>query len=441
MATINYAGNTYAGEVLEDLLVYAAHGNDTYKEGLIHIVPGIQKKKVLPHIMLGQIIQDNQATPTSTHGGNSSGNFNQYKLSERYLEPADFMVYLEFNPRDFEDYWRPFQPTGKLVFRELDPKVQAVMLHLLLDRKDQYIGDAIWCSRKGGYNAAFVSDSTENVTLGGSSDAGPMKYFDGAVMRVINNMLSHLAADPTDAEKNENASGKFVIAGNTALETGAQVEAALKAMHKACPKNIRKSRNLVYVMGYEAWDLYDAYLTAKDVKYTENADENKTRYKGHDIKVISGIPENTIFLGRFTQDENSNLWMGVDYATDEESVKVEPLQANSELYFFQMRMKMDVNFVLPSEVVVWTTYHKNILTLAASTASIAKGASTTVAVSASLGQCTVKSSDTNGKVTASISEGTITIAAAADATPGSYTVTVTDTYGDEKTIAVTVTGE
>ena len=208
-------------------------------------------------------------------------------------------------------------------------------------------------------------------------------------------------------------------------------------MHQSCPKNIRKNPNLCYVMGWEAWDLYDAYLTAKDVKYTENADVNKMRYKGHRIVVISGIPENTIFMGKFTRDMNSNLWMGVDYATDEESVKVEPLQANSELYFFQMRLKMDVNFILPSEVVVWTTYHKNILTLAATTASVAQGASTTVAVSASNGQCSVESSQ--AKLTASISEGTITIAAAADCPTGTHTVTVTDSTGDTAEITVTVT--
>ena len=352
MATINYAGNSYAGEVLEDLLVYTAQGNDTYKEGLIHIEPGIQKKKVLPHVTLGKIIQDNQPTPTSTHGGNSSGDMNQYSFSERYLAPEDFMGSLEFNPRDF------------------------------------------------------------------------------------NNQLAYLAASPSDAEANEKATGRFVIAGNTAIDTGAKVQAALSAMYKACPKNIRKSAQLCFVMGWEAWDLYDAYLTSQDYKYTEDADVNKFRFKGIRIKVINGIPENTIFLGKFTQDINSNLWMGVDYATDEESVKVEPLQANSELYFFQMRMKMDVNFVRPSEVVVWTTYHKNVLALSASTASVAKGASTTVTVSAANGQCDVASSD--AKLTASIDGTTITITAAADCTTGSKTVTVTDVYGDTATITVTV---
>ena len=67
-------------------------------------------------------------------------------------------------------------------------------------------------------------------------------------------------------------------------------------------------------------------------------------------------PESTIFFGKFSTDQDSCLWMAIDYSTDEESVKVERLQANSEMYFFQMRMKMDINLVRPGELVVWTPY-------------------------------------------------------------------------------------
>ena len=436
MPTINYSANGYNGEVLEDFLVYTSQGNETYEEGLIHIVPGIQKKKTLPHIKLGSIIQDNQPTPNSTHGGAGMSGENTYTISERYLEPQDFMVYIEFNPRDFEEYWKPFQPDGKLVFRELDPSVQATMAHLLLDQKDAYIGQAIWCSRKGGTDPAYVSDDAENVALGGSCDAGPMKYFDGALMRVITNVQAGLAASPTDAQKNEIASGKVIIAGNTPLSTGAQIQAALYAMWRSAPKRVRKSKKYRFVMNTETWDILDGYWSDKDVKYADDTDENKMRFKGKRITVINDLPENTIFLGKFTRDMDSCLWMGVDYATDQDSLVVEPLQNNSELYFFQMRMKVDVNLVLPGEIVVWTTYHKNILALSASTASVAQGASTTVTVSAANGQCEVASSQ--AKLTASISGTTITIAAAADCPTGTHTVTVTDVYGDTATITVTV---
>lgn len=436
MATIHYSANSYAGEVLEDLLVYTMQGNDTYAEGLIHIKPGIQHKLTLPHVGLGKIIQDNVATPTSTHGGNSSADFNQYTFTERYLEPQDFMVYLEFNPRDFEDYWKPFQPDGQLIFRELDPKVQSTMLRLLVDKKDQYIGESIWCSRKGGAipsgKTAIVSDSNDNVAIGGESEAGPMKYFDGFMARVLANLGA-------EAGSNEEATGKVILAGNTALDTGAKVEAALFSMWQACPKKLRKNSKLCFVMGWELWDLYDQYLSSKDVKYTENTEVNRYRFRGKRVVVIDGVPENTIALGKFSSGEDSCLWLGCDYATDQESVKISPLQANSELYFFQMRMKVDVNIVLPSEIVVWTTYKIGVssVTLNKSTLTVAAGSSDdTLKVSAiAPADATYKnvvwaSSDTekatvdqNGKVTG-VASGSANITATVDGITATCVVTI-----------------
>ena len=43
--------------------------------------------------------------------------------------------------------------------------------------------------------------------------------------------------------------------------------------------------------------------------------------------------------------------MGVDYAKDENVLQVDTLQHNSELAFFKMLLKMDVNIVKPSEIV------------------------------------------------------------------------------------------
>lgn len=361
MATINFAGNTYAGEVLEDLLVYTAKGNETYEAGLVHVKPGIQKRYVLPHIQLGSIIQDNNPTPTSAEGKeNAETGFNQYKLSERYLDPQDFMIYLEFNPRDFEEYWRFAQPEGPLVFRELDPAVQKTMLRLLLDKKDQYVNDCIWCGKKGGDDST-VDAPVGGTKLGGASAAGPMKYFDGALARVMANLAAQKAVDEKSGDtpemKNEVASGRVTLAGSTEFKSGKDVEDALYAIWKKTPANVRKSKKLKFVMGWDTWDLYDQYLTTqKEYKYVENPDVNRRTFKGKEIVVIDGMPESTIFFGKFSTDQESCLWMAIDYSTDEESVKVERLQANSELYFFQMRVKMDINLVRPSEIVVHTPY-------------------------------------------------------------------------------------
>lgn len=350
-SSVNFAQNTYSGEVLEDLLTYTAQGNDTYHEGLIHIKSGIQHKYTIPSVQLGKIIQDNVPTPTSTQGAGAgaAGGLNQYTFTERYLEPKDFMVYLEFNPRDYEKYWKFAQPDGNLVFRELDPKIQATMLRLLMEKKNEYIGESIWCSAKGGTTAAKIKTPSNSTAIGGDNAGGPMKYFDGVIKRI-------LANTSTKASAEEKAGGQVVMAGSTELSTGANVEAAFNTMWKKCPKQIRKKAGLVFVCGWDIWDLYDQYLSDKQVKYSDNTKVNEYRFKGKRIVPIVGIPEHTIVLGEFTTGMNSNLWMGVDYANDTEVVKVERLQANSELYFFQMRMKMDVNIVRPAEIVCWTAY-------------------------------------------------------------------------------------
>lgn len=333
---IAFGQNTYAGEVLEHLLSCAVTGNDTVDKGLIYVKSGIQHKYVLPSIRLGDIIQDNKPTPTSAQ---SKGD---YKIGERYLEPQDFMVYFEFNPRDFESFWKPFQPEGNLVFRSLDPMVQAKMVELLIARKNEYIGSAIWMSVKGNGGAG---DTTATVKPAGGVDlgTGSFKYFDGIMKRVL---LSLKETDPYD---------KVVLAGDTLLSTGEEIETALYKIFQSIPKAIR-GRDLKILMSYDLWDTYDQYLTAKSSKYTENSEVNVRRFKGKVIIPINGIAEQTIVCGNFTAGQDSNMWMGVDYANDTDVLKIDQLQSNSEMYFFQMRMKMDVNIVNPSEIVVWTAY-------------------------------------------------------------------------------------
>lgn len=336
---INLSNGTtnYNGEVLEDLLTYTAQENETYKEGLIHIKAGIQKKYTLPAISLGSVIQDHKATPDSSKG--------DYNFTERYLEPNDFMIYIEFNPRDFEKYYKFAQPNGNLVFRELDPRVQATMIRLLLEKKMEYINNAIWNSATATEKAKITAaDGASSVALGADDLAGPMKYFNGAITRMLIN-----AAANTETE--EAKGGQIIKAGTGAFADGKAVETELYNMWKVTPPKVRKKAGLVVLMDYATWDKYDEYVSSKEYKYTDNRQENQHMFRGKRIIPMTALPENTIIIGCFTTGVDSNLWMGVDYANDEDVLQVDRLQNNSELYFFKMLIKMDVNIVKPAEIV------------------------------------------------------------------------------------------
>ena len=108
--TLNFLQNGYNGEVLEDLLTYTVQGNDTVREGLIHIKTGIQHRYTLPAVKLGNVLQDKVPTPQSTHGPKGEDGSNEYQFTDRNLEPSDFMIYLEFNTRDYEKSWKLAQP-------------------------------------------------------------------------------------------------------------------------------------------------------------------------------------------------------------------------------------------------------------------------------------------------------------------------------------------
>mgnify|MGYP000028409484 FL=1 len=72
------------------------------------------------------------------------------------------------------------------MFRELDPKIQATMLRLLMDKKNEYIGNAIWTSARGGETVAKITAPEGCTKIGANKE----KYFDGVIKRILDNVNS-----------------------------------------------------------------------------------------------------------------------------------------------------------------------------------------------------------------------------------------------------------
>lgn len=345
MATFNFgAGETnYTGEVLEELLTLTAQKTDTFAKGLIHVEPQIQKQLTLPSIKLGKIIQDRKPTPDSSVG--------EYSFAERYLAPKDFMIYLEFNPREFERYYKAFQPVDNLVFRKLDPYVQAKMLRLLMEGKEAYIDQAIWCSATATQKAKIAnSEGIEGTSIiGAENEYGQMKYWDGAIARMLMNANA-------EEDSEDKKSGDIMLAGNGSFANGEAVETELYNMYHKLPPKIRAISGLKILMDYNTWDMYDQYLTAKEHKYVDNTQINARTFKGKQIIPMVAFPDNTIIIGKFSSGRDSNLWMSVDMADDINVIQCDKLQNNSELHFFKALMKIDVNIVKPSEIIAHLPY-------------------------------------------------------------------------------------
>ena len=295
--------SAYSGEVLTRLLIRATTGNELVNRGLIRLEPNVATKFYLPRVKTGKMLQKRKEQPKDE---DSKGDF---EYDERVLEPKEFMAFTTFNPRSFEGIWRPWQPTGELVFRELPNHVQNELLAELGKVVDFELG---WHFINGKY---------------GKTDD---ELFDGVLTRIV-----------ADEE---------VIRVAPFCGTMKQ---KLRAVYRRIPKAVRKSSNVRFLMSTEDWDKYDDELTDQSSKGSDTTGTNPKRFKNIPIEDLAAWPEGVIVATVCGRDLKTNLWAGVSMVNDFNAVKIGPLTNAGEKYFFKMLMKADTNTAFGEEVVLY----------------------------------------------------------------------------------------
>ena len=300
-------GSAYSGEVLEHLLVRATTSNELVEQGHINLVPNVIKKYTLPRIKTGRVLQKRKEQPQTS---DSKGNVT---YDERSLEPQEFMAYTEFNPRAFESIWRPFQPKGPLVFAELNPTVQNVLLAELAKVVDFELG--------------------ENFVVG-VHGSGETQFFNG--------ILTRMKTDPD-----------VVRIPNPTTITEANIINILTDIAAKVPKAIRKNPDLKIFMSYEDFTLYDNVIT-KSFKGKGWDETNNAKFKGIQIASLATMPVGNIFCTIGNTSINSNLWAGVSFVDDAEAVLIGKVTNSGELYFFKMLMKADTQIAFGEDAVLYS---------------------------------------------------------------------------------------
>lgn len=301
----------YAGEVLERLLVRATTSNELVDGGHIHVEPNIQKKFTIPRLKVGKMLQKRKEQPTEE---DSKGDFD---VTEKYLEPQDVMAFTTFNPRAFEKFWRPFQPKGNLVFRELPPEAQNAMLDEM---------------------AKVINFELGYEFINGEKGEAEGKYFDGILTRIV---ASNSVVKVTDS---------------VAAITEQNILATLKKVVTKIPKAMKaaniKPRVKIF-MSVTNSEMYDYVLTEKPYKGVDYTAMSPERFKGYKIVPLADWPDDVIVAGIGSADMDSNFWAGVDYADDSDVIQIDKLTNAGEKYFFKMLMKADTNIVFDEDIVLY----------------------------------------------------------------------------------------
>ena len=303
MAVLGLNTTNYSGELLEHILTLATTNNELVSKGLIMVIPGVHKAIFIPRIKSGKMLQKRKEDPTKE---DSKGNFN---YSEQKLEPHDMMAFTIFNPRAFEHIWRAYQPKGDLLFSELPPNIQSVLLGELLKQTEKELG-FLYINGKYGE---------------GNDDA-----------LLMNGILTQAAKDADVV--------KVATAANTML-------GRLKELRTAIPTTLRNDPALRILMSVEDFDTYDDELTALLVKGKDATEVNARRYKGITIETLVDWPQGLIVATPCSHGADGNLYAAVNLQDDENAVQIDKWANASELYFFKMLMKADTNIGFGEEFI------------------------------------------------------------------------------------------
>ena len=302
---IRVDNTNYNGEVLERILTVAATGNELVEKGLIHVIPGVEKKTSIPRLKTGKMLQKRKEDPQVT---DSKGDFN---WSEQTLEPHDFMAFTVFNPRAFEQIWRKWQPKGNLVFAQLPPEAQNALLDALSKQVQFELGDHY-------VNGEYV-DGTDDT-----------KLMDGIL---------------TQAAKAKD----YVLVDVSKADT---MTKKLRAVRAAIPKAMRPNPDLRIIMSVDDFDKYDDELTERESKNASETEVNRKRFKGITIETVAAWPDGVIVATLCSPDADGNFFAAVNLQNDESVIQIDKVSNASELYFFKLLMKADTNIAFGEEFIV-----------------------------------------------------------------------------------------
>jgi len=297
---------TYAGEVASQFIVKAITGADTVNGGHVYVKDGIKKKYTIPRwdANYEDLIQDRKATPISKGSMTVDG---------KVLQPEDYMIYMEFNPRDFEDHWYATQLNPAIIDRSLPYSAESVVVQGVLARHAKYFNKAIWNNDK----------SLSTI----------YKYWNGFIKN---------AQDDSDV---------IDVASPTTL-TSSNIVAELEKGYVLIPDALKYNLSMKIFVSYKTYDLYMQAQIAQEFKGVDFTSMGRDTYKGLSVVKIADFPNDTYMIAKGMSTPESNLWVGINSFSDE-GLKLAPLQANSELWFIKMNMKADVQIGWGSEVVLY----------------------------------------------------------------------------------------
>lgn len=304
----------------------AVTGLDTINNGLMYVATGVKNDKyTFPVFTANPVLNPRTLLPVD----NSTT-----VLKNKDVNLGAFEAYELFDPTVFENHWHQDQLTDKLLARKLPATFT------------NYLGGWYTAKTFVPVETMIHMGSTTYLTTSGGTAETPasanysIRYFDGIIKQALNASTPAIQVGSPVALTSSNIIAKFEAAKNLAP----------KALLSS-PARYKRMKFIVSVIDQQK---YEEALTSTTYKNNDTTEKGLNKYKGYEVVVVAGLPENTFYFAEATTDVESNLHMAVT-SMDNLSFIIDRLQNNSSAWFYKAIAKMGVGIAKPTEFVIYTT--------------------------------------------------------------------------------------
>ena len=300
----------FIGTPIPQLITDLVLGAESIEKGIVHAFSDKRDKVYLNRFFTSnEQLTGRVATPTVSADASTK--------DEKIITPGNLMYYDTFDPRDFEGDWEFLWSMGPSVSAEAATALFNAIKSTVASSVNNDLEQGIW----------------RGDTLSG--DAW-LAEFDG--------YLKLLDAD-----------GTVITVTPQGAITAANVIGILEDVVAACPAEVQELSSPAIIMSHIDKYLYREAARSLDVKGTNIDEKIRDQFGGFPIVSTHGVPAGRVIMGNIGSGEQSNFKASHWMDSDRNNVKIERLQANSDLFFVKVALDFGVNVVYGKEVVTYAT--------------------------------------------------------------------------------------
>ncbi len=318
------------GKAPVGVLTRALTGNIFVEKGLAYMNEGDKDGYNAYKHDIQNVLRARSANPASTVANTSKKA--AFKRNLTVLESFE-----TFDPAEYHNHWREFQPEGNFDWEGLPVEVQRALEELFLGSAAEAVEDKL-TNGDGALVNGLISQ-LESATL---------TNLDGGV------------ATPTQVVNNTAIAFKAFGggSGDSAYEalTTDNVFEKLELLIRKQTKAMRKRPGRKFMVSPATLDLItEAQRLKLNFKGVDVTEEGVARYAGYDIVVNNSFPDNTLMLASMTGDFKTDaIQLGTSMSSDFNNLEVQRVSNFGREWGMLLTFALDIFVVRPEEICFYT---------------------------------------------------------------------------------------